>query len=298
MDFAARLRAATWDDHSSAERDTFLTELTKGRLSLRAHAAHTAQHYFLYEALERAAAVYSSGFHTPALNRVDALKADLRYLIGPRWREEISPNEATNEYLARLKEIAFTWHAGFVAHHYLRYLGDLSGGQFVAQALARAYGLQLGGDGLRFYSFDRIGDLIAFKEDYRNQLNSAGWDAVEQDRVIDEVRLAYRLNASVLAELGREHRNPFTADVVAQIMRHMNDDHAADSLLICRVLGGVPDATAARMSGMDAEGIEFVADVSGTTQQIRIPFSQRLTERAQVRAEVTRLYHEARGHGS
>ncbi len=298
MDFAARLRAATWDDHSSAEQDTFLTELTRGELSVQAHAAHTAQHFFIYEVLEEAAAKHPAGFHVPALNRVDALKSDLVYLIGPHWRDEIAPSEATNEYLARLKDVAFTWEAGFVAHHYLRYLGDLSGGQFVAKAIARAYGLQVGGDGLRFYAFDRLGDLDAFKAGYRERLNGAGWDALEQDRVIDEVRLAYRLNAAVLAELGREHKNPFTPDVVAQIMRHMNEDHAADSLLICQVLGGVPGATAARMSGMDAAGIEFAADVSGTQQKIRIPFSQRLTARAQVRTEVTRLYHEARGNGS
>lgn len=295
MDFATRLRAATWDDHNSAEHDTFLTELTKGQLSLAAHAAHTAQHYYIYTVLEDAAKTMGGAFHTEKLDRVDALERDLTHLIGPHWREQITPSTPTEEYLARLKEVAYTWPAGFVAHHYLRFLGDLSGGQFVAKAIARAYGLTLGGDGLRFYSFPQISDLSAFKSDYRLKLNDSGWDALEQDRVIDEVRLAYRLNAAVLADLGREHANPFTPDVVAQIMRHMNDDHAADSLLICRRLGGVPDATRARMSGMDATGIDFEAIVDGAPRQVRIPFGQRLSERAQVRVEVTRLFHEAKG---
>uniref|UniRef100_UPI002594DDC9 DUF2470 domain-containing protein n=1 Tax=uncultured Gordonia sp. TaxID=198437 RepID=UPI002594DDC9 len=45
----------------------------------------------------------------------------------------------------------------------------------------------------------------------------------------------------------------FSPDVVAAVLAHMNDDHADDSLLICRALGGRPDAVAARMTGFDHE---------------------------------------------
>jgi len=86
---------------------------------------------------------------------------------------------------------------------------------------------------------------------------------------------------------------PFTAEVVAQVARHMNDDHAADSLLICRSLGGTPQATAARMTGLDADGIEFAATVAGVEVPVRVPFAYRLTERVQVRHEVVRMYQEA-----
>jgi putative heme iron utilization protein len=87
--------------------------------------------------------------------------------------------------------------------------------------------------------------------------------------------------------------DPFTPDVVAQIMRHMNVDHAGDSLLICRSLGGQPDAQAAEMAGMDADGIDFRAVVNGSDVDVRLPWSERLTERPQVRAEVVRMYQEA-----
>ncbi|NVI87079.1 DUF2470 domain-containing protein [Actinomadura sp. BRA 177] len=87
---------------------------------------------------------------------------------------------------------------------------------------------------------------------------------------------------------------PFTEDVVRQIMRHMNDDHAADCLTICRALGGRPGATAARMTGLDADGIEFAVSDGGTEHPVRIPFSARLTERPQVRHEVVRMTEEAR----
>jgi putative heme iron utilization protein len=86
---------------------------------------------------------------------------------------------------------------------------------------------------------------------------------------------------------------PFTPDVVAQIARHMNDDHAEDNVLIVRGLGGADAATAARMSGMDADGMDFAAAVNGVEVPIRIPFEDRLTERRQVRAEAVRMYREA-----
>ena len=85
----------------------------------------------------------------------------------------------------------------------------------------------------------------------------------------------------------------FTPEVVAQVARHMNDDHADDNVLIVRGLGGATTATSARMSGMDAEGMEFAAAVNGVEVPVRIPFRERLTERRQVRAEAVRMYHDA-----
>jgi uncharacterized protein len=88
--------------------------------------------------------------------------------------------------------------------------------------------------------------------------------------------------------------DPFTGEVVRQIARHMNEDHPGDCLTICRALGGRPDAEAARMTGLDADGIDFAATAGGRDVPIRIPWSHRLTERAQVRVEVVRMATEAR----
>ena len=87
--------------------------------------------------------------------------------------------------------------------------------------------------------------------------------------------------------------DPFPPDVVAQIARHMNDDHAEDNVLIVRALGGISAATAARMSGLDCDGMEFAAALNGVEVPVRIPFSRRLTERKQVRAEAARMYRDA-----
>lgn len=85
----------------------------------------------------------------------------------------------------------------------------------------------------------------------------------------------------------------FPPEVVAQIMNHMNVDHAGDSVLICRALGGQPGASEAQMTGMDSDGIDFSAVVDGTELPVRIAWSQRLTARPQVREEVVRMYQQA-----
>ncbi|WP_221319084.1 DUF2470 domain-containing protein [Nocardiopsis metallicus] len=73
----------------------------------------------------------------------------------------------------------------------------------------------------------------------------------------------------------------------------MNGDHPEDTLLICRALGGRPDATAARMTGLDGQGGDYAVTVDDTEHQVRIPWAEPLTERAQIRAEVVRMYEEA-----
>ncbi|MET7338050.1 DUF2470 domain-containing protein [Nonomuraea sp. NPDC005650] len=83
---------------------------------------------------------------------------------------------------------------------------------------------------------------------------------------------------------------PFTADAVEAIKRHMNDDHAGDSLIIVRALGDRPEATSAVTSDVDAEAIEFTVDGG---DRVRVPWGETLTERAQVRKAVVRLYRDA-----
>ncbi|WP_283138780.1 DUF2470 domain-containing protein [Rhizohabitans arisaemae] len=85
----------------------------------------------------------------------------------------------------------------------------------------------------------------------------------------------------------------FTPDVVDAVRRHMNDDHRDDALLICRSLGGRPDATSAETTGVDAAGIEFAAAVPEGTVTLRVPWSEPVTERRQVRLEVVRMYRQA-----
>jgi heme oxygenase (biliverdin-producing, ferredoxin) len=202
--FSVALRERSTSAHSSSETSGFMADLMKGEGSREDYVALVAQHWFVYDALERAAErmrqdPVASVFITDKLTRLPALEADLEFLIGADWRERIAPLPTTQRYVERIDAVGATWPGGFVAHHYTRYLGDLSGGQFIGKLMARRFGFETNGIG--FYVFDDIADPKAFKDVYRDQLDAAPWDETEKSRVIDEVLLAYRFNTELFEDL-------------------------------------------------------------------------------------------------
>jgi hypothetical protein len=85
----------------------------------------------------------------------------------------------------------------------------------------------------------------------------------------------------------------FPDEVIAAVTSHMNTDHPGDNMLIVRALGDQPDARSARMVHVDGAGADFIAVLEDAEVPVRVPWSAPITERAQVRAEVVRMYHEA-----
>jgi heme oxygenase len=203
--FSQALRERTWSNHGDSEGATFMHDLMTGKGTREDYIALVAQHYFIYEALEAAAARFvddttAAPFITPQLTRLPAIEADLAFLIGEQRRDEISPQPTTVRYVERINEIADErWAGGFIAHHYTRYLGDLSGGQAIRKLMQRQFGFETNGVG--FYLFDQIADPKSFKETYRDQLDAVTWDAAERERVIDEVVAAYRFNTELFVDL-------------------------------------------------------------------------------------------------
>lgn len=202
---AARLRAATRDEHERTESAPFITALMDGRLDRGAYAALLGQSYLFYSVLEEAGAAWRADdvvgpFVSGDLVRAAALEADLAWLCGPGWQAGLTPMPATRRYVDRLREVCFTSRGAFVAHHYTRYLGDLSGGQIIRRKLTAIYGLTT--DGVRFYLFDGIAKPKVFKDQYRKLLDEAPWDEGEQTGVIEEANEAFRLNRGVFDDLG------------------------------------------------------------------------------------------------
>jgi heme oxygenase (biliverdin-producing, ferredoxin) len=165
-----------------------------------------AQHYFAYLVLEEAGEVMrhdavAGAFVDDALVRVPSLEQDLANLLGLDWSTVVSRSPSTQRYCDRMRELCFSWPGGFVAHHYTRYLGDLSGGQFLARAIERQLGLDAS-TGTAFYDFSAVGDVTEYKHAYRERLDTAPWTTTEQARIVAETALAYDLNTEVLVELG------------------------------------------------------------------------------------------------
>ncbi|MFJ4223288.1 DUF2470 domain-containing protein [Microbacterium sp. NPDC089695] len=85
----------------------------------------------------------------------------------------------------------------------------------------------------------------------------------------------------------------FEPDVVAAVLRHMNDDHTDDNLLIARAFsspdqGEITDAT---MSGFDGDGGTWSVTRGGTASELVVPWpGGPIDDRPSVRRQVVALY--------
>lgn len=212
--FSQALRKRTWVSHGESEGAGFMHDLMIGKGTREDYAALVAQHYFVYVALEAANETMKTNdlakpFISDKLTRMPYLIADLVHLFGDNWEEQITPLPATQAYVDRINEVCHDWAGGFVAHHYTRYLGDLSGGQAISRMMQRYFGYEE--DGVRFYRFAEIDNLNDFKNEYRAELDQAAWSDEEQERVIDEVVRAYDFNTQIFVELTAEKEQALAA---------------------------------------------------------------------------------------
>ncbi|QEO15630.1 biliverdin-producing heme oxygenase [Agromyces intestinalis] len=200
LDVAALVRAASADDHRAAETRGFVTALMGGELSLADYTRYLAQFAWVYEALEsRGARDGDPAVFDPALARMAAIESDLAALGASDWRASHPPLPATAEYAAHLRAIADD-DVRYLAHHYTRYLGDLSGGQAIAALVGRHYDATP--EQLSFYRFD-LGDEgpVRYKRRYREAMNALALDPEQVDRLVDEVRASFRFNSAIFEAL-------------------------------------------------------------------------------------------------
>ncbi|MGW3318145.1 biliverdin-producing heme oxygenase [Streptomyces fungicidicus] len=207
--FSTLIRTASHEQHVEAETSTFMSDLLGGRLGVDAYARYTEQLWFVYEALESgapglAADPVAGPFVQPELFRLPSLERDLAHLRGPGWRSTLTALPATRAYADRVAECARTWPSGYVAHHYTRYLGDLSGGQIIRGRAEKTWGFARKGDGVRFYVFEGVPNPAAFKRGYRELLDALPADDLEKQRVVSECKRAFTLNTDVFRALGEE----------------------------------------------------------------------------------------------
>ncbi len=199
--FSEHLREATSAEHRAAEASPLMRALLRGRLPRWTYRDLVVQLAEVYATLEHYAArwagdPYVGSFLHPGLTRTAALRADLATLTDAG---DAPPPAgllpATRAYTERI-HVAAERPWGFLAHHYTRYLGDLSGGRIIARVLDRSYGLGPTA-GAAFYDFGALGDPSAWKERYRRLLDEVPWSEAECADLVAEARAAFRANRAV-----------------------------------------------------------------------------------------------------
>lgn len=195
------LREGTKESHRLAEQTPFIRRFFEGRLSVEVYRDFLIQLLHVYTALEACQQRHSGHevfgkIYFSSLFRSEALRRDLSYYFGDHRWQEMQPTNATQTYVKRISSLSEEWVEGLVAHHYTRYLGDLSGGQALKRVVAKTYKLP-SGDGLAFYDFPQIENHSQFKEGYRLALDSMPLDHHSVQEIVDEANLAFRLNRDV-----------------------------------------------------------------------------------------------------
>lgn len=205
---AQALREATWGSHERAEYSPFETALVKGNLKKEAYADLLAQTWYVYKALEEVALLIAEDpiagqVIFPELTRLPAVQADLVFYLGEDWADKVDILGVTEDYCDRIRKIAANDPIRYVAHHYTRYLADLSGGFMIDRGITKAYGLDV--DGRRYYIFDQIENAKAFKENYRDVLNNMDIDLDTKRALVEETLVAYEFNVEMIRLLTERH---------------------------------------------------------------------------------------------
>lgn len=205
---ARRLKEDTAALHREAERTPLMQALLSGRTT-RLHYARLLQQLLpLYAGIEPRmdartadadAPVWLREAWPPGLARLPALQADLAAL-SPTPR---APLPATQAYLDRLAVIDTldAPDARWLAHVYVRHLGDLSGGQMLHNALARALGEA---PVLRFHAFGDGDQVARLKSRLRGALATLPAHGPLADAAVDEACLAFAQHLRLFDEIAAQ----------------------------------------------------------------------------------------------
>jgi heme oxygenase (biliverdin-producing, ferredoxin) len=202
LTLSVAMREGSQAEHQAAEDSAFMSELLGGRVNEQGYADYLLRLRQVYAVMEEVVRDHRdepavAAVHDTALERLPAIDADLDHWAPGADRTVVSPT--TDAYCARLRAAAAEWPTLLVAHHYTRYLGDLSGGQAIGRVLDRTF--ELDGAGIAFYDFPEVEKPKVYKDGYRARLDALGLTADDQDRVVEEVRAAFRLNRALFGEL-------------------------------------------------------------------------------------------------
>lgn len=206
FDLAAYIRASSSSQHSSTENRSFISELMGGALSLTAYTEYLAQYGWIYEALEAVVARVDvstvpglDALFDPALVRMQSIENDLVALGAADWRKTHPALDATKAYIEHLQALTEADGVRVLAHHYTRYLGDLSGGQAIAKLVARHYSATP--EQLSFYDFATIDSVVLYKRSYRENMNALTLNDAQIEALVAEVDASFSFNGALFDAL-------------------------------------------------------------------------------------------------
>ncbi len=192
-----RLKLATRELHTRAERSGVMAELLARRISREAYGALLVNLQAIYVALESmlsTSTLQASGLMP--LARTAALTSDVQAFA---MNDPMPVEGATLAYVERLHALHGANAHRLWSHVYVRYLGDLHGGQVMSRLVRGLFGV--GADGTRFYDFGNDEQVLALRASLRSQLASTALSEVQADEVVAEAVWAFEAHCRLFEQI-------------------------------------------------------------------------------------------------
>jgi heme oxygenase (biliverdin-producing, ferredoxin) len=190
-----RLKLATLELHTRAERSGVMAHLLAGRLSRDAYVALLVNLQAIYRSLEPAVLAQNWPLPLAALARSAALQSDLK-AFGTTTTS--TPTPATQEYVLRLEALVGAQAHRLWAHIYVRYLGDLYGGQILGR---RVSGLFEVDNSTGFYDFGSSEQVSHLRNELRGALDSRTLTPAQCDDVVQEALWAFEAHCRIFEQI-------------------------------------------------------------------------------------------------
>jgi len=205
------MREATRGSHREAERSGVIAELLTGQLALGSYVLYLRNLVHVYRALESALLCHSEspglGDLVPnGLFRSAPLASDLGKLTGPGWESGLKLLNSARRYSNRITLVSKDGGHRLIAHAYVRYLGDLNGGQLLARILSRKNGFR--SDQLAFYRFDDIEHIDTVKRRMIERIDWYGTTLIDPGPIVEEAERAFRFNIDLAKEASQQALQP------------------------------------------------------------------------------------------
>ena len=165
----SKIKELTWEHHKNAERQEFAKLLISGNIHPDIYATYLWNQHKKYDILEALLMAQGILAEVGDIRRKTAMEEDIAEL----WNHSDAPVivPSTIEYINHMKNIVGN-RDKLIAHMYVLYMGDLSGGQMIKKKIP--------GEG-RMYQFE--GDVTEIKDKIRSMTTD---DMAEEAKYVFE----------------------------------------------------------------------------------------------------------------
>ena len=186
------LKRGTRDAHRRAETTGVIRQLVRRQASSAGYIRLLRTLHPVYRALERRIGALEHDpdcafVADPSLYRSQSIEQDLGELAGTAWRSTIPLLPAARAYAERIDKAD---ESQVLAHAYVRYLGDLNGGQIIKRLLRESLALEAAE--LTYYEFDGIADAASYSAYFKRSLDALP-TTHDPNHIVAEALAAFRL---------------------------------------------------------------------------------------------------------